>query len=391
MRRSAALRRFSTRGVPMASVSQSSGDALSVRWSDGHRSEYHNVWLRTNCASNTNATQQQINSATSFGLRPSVAEALIAEDGGQLHVEWLGQSGKSHTSLYDGEWLRRYAHDDAGTAPPAAAARAPQLATMEYSAVVETDAGLQAWLHVLATEGICVVQGAPGEADAVGRLGERIAPLSHAFQYGETWDVRTTTEPTNVAYTSEALPLHMDLPYYESPPGIQLLHCLRFDESVAGGASTFADAHAVAEELRKHDPAAFETLCRVPATFHKRNLDRAVPTIMQRQRPHVQLSSRGAVEAVFWSPPFEGPLQVRFADVAPYYRAYAAFEALLHEAEHVRIRMREGEIVTFNQRRILHGRDGFVQEAGGTRHLRGAYVNIDDFVCRYNVLERAGI
>ena len=39
----------------MTSVAPSSGDTLSVHWSDGRRSQYHNVWLRTNCASNTNA------------------------------------------------------------------------------------------------------------------------------------------------------------------------------------------------------------------------------------------------------------------------------------------------------------------------------------------------
>ena len=32
----------------------------------------------------------------------------------------------------------------------------------------------------------------------------------------------------NVAYSSAALGLHMDLAYYESPPGYQFLHCLRY-------------------------------------------------------------------------------------------------------------------------------------------------------------------
>ena len=33
--------------------------------------------------------------------------------------------------------------------------------------------------------------------------------------------------PNDIAYTGEKLSLHMDLLYYESPPGLQLLHCLR--------------------------------------------------------------------------------------------------------------------------------------------------------------------
>ena len=57
--------------------------------------------------------------------------------------------------------------------------------------------------------------------------------------------------------------------YYESPPGLQLLHALRFDESVVGGESTFMDSHAIANELRHRDPEAFHVLTRVPATFQK--------------------------------------------------------------------------------------------------------------------------
>ena len=39
----------------------------------------------------------------------------------------------------------------------------------------------------------------------------------------------------NIAYTGEPLASHMDLCYYESPPGLQLLHCLAFDGGVEGG------------------------------------------------------------------------------------------------------------------------------------------------------------
>ena len=61
----------------------------------------------------------------------------------------------------------------------------------------------------------------------------------------------------------------MDLCYYESPPGLQLLHCLRFDESIAGGESTLIDAFAVARALRRSQPRAFADLARIPATSLK--------------------------------------------------------------------------------------------------------------------------
>ena len=51
----------------------------------------------------------------------------------------------------------------------------------------------------------------------------------------------------NLAYTTEALGPHMDLCYYESPPGLQLLHCMRNDDGVVGGESLLIDAFSVAE------------------------------------------------------------------------------------------------------------------------------------------------
>lgn len=52
----------------------------------------------------------------------------------------------------------------------------------------------------------------------------------------------------------------MDLVYYESPPGLQLLHCTRFDEEVQGGASTFLDCFEMAEVRRGASPHAVCTL-----------------------------------------------------------------------------------------------------------------------------------
>ena len=191
----------------------------------------------------------------------------------------------------------------------------------------------------------------------------------------------------NIAYTSVHLKNHMDLAYYESPPGFQLLHALRFDESVRGGESTFVDVFAVAEAFRRRHPKHFATLCRVPATFMKRHLTREKATMLEYQRPHIQVNHRDEVVAVHWSPPFEGPLRVAFHEVMPYYDAYRLFHELVEGREHCyEFKLSEGDTVIFNQRRVLHGRRQFTPCSDGVRHLQGTYLNIDDAICRYNVL-----
>ncbi|KAK3097000.1 hypothetical protein FSP39_005502 [Pinctada imbricata] len=68
----------------------------------------------------------------------------------------------------------------------------------------------------------------------------------------------------------------MDLLMYESPPGIQFLHCLEFDPSVEGGETTFTDLYAVAEEFRRTYSEHFIILCRVPLTFERIHATRFV-------------------------------------------------------------------------------------------------------------------
>ena len=195
----------------------------------------------------------------------------------------------------------------------------------------------------------------------------------------------------NLAYTSEAIGPHMDLCYYESPPGLQLLHCLQFDEDVSGGGSLLVDAFAVAEAVRAASPAAFQTLSTVPATFLKDHSRRDRPVLLSYQRPHLAVDPRDQrLTGVFWSPPFEGPLRGLPPDaVAAYYRAYRVLHDAIDAAPRWECRLRPGEMLVFNNRRMLHGRAAFESTAGGGRHLRGGYVNIDEFANSLNLLRRA--
>mmetsp|Transcript_13206 Transcript_13206/g.32095 ORF Transcript_13206/g.32095 Transcript_13206/m.32095 type:complete len:581 (-) Transcript_13206:441-2183(-) len=247
--------------------------------------------------------------------------------------------------------------------------------------------------------------------------------LSHGSLYGNTFHVRVgERHSNNVAYTSSALCPHQDLAYYESPPGIQLLHCAAMGRGVSGGESTLIDAMAAAHRLREIRPESFDCLVRCPATFVKQR-DGACMTY---RRPHIVLAEDGGeggggegtsrfdgeIVAVYWSPPFEGPVCLPPGQVDRYYEAYADFERMLngdsdtangtdnhdelsryaHEFtwEH---KLNPGEMLVFNNRRMLHGRCGFSAPDDASfdesqRHLVGCYTNIDDTLNSYRVLLR---
>ena len=86
-------------------------------------------------------------------------------------------------------------------------------------------------LELVQRDGIALVTGVPCRGGEVQRFAEQCvgAPVSHGLLYGAVFDVKDEPDPVNIAYTSLALAGHQDLVYYESPPGLQLLHCLRFD------------------------------------------------------------------------------------------------------------------------------------------------------------------
>ena len=69
-----------------------------------------------------------------------------------------------------------------------------------------------------------------------------------------------------------------------------------------------------------------------------------------------------------------------------FYSAFRAFEHIINRPELVlQTRLQPGDLVIFNNRRVLHGRTQF-DPTTGERHLRGSYIDLDAFRDRWRVL-----
>ncbi|TMW62878.1 hypothetical protein Poli38472_005496 [Pythium oligandrum] len=376
--------------VGLVSMDLMNRDFITLKWSDGHASQFHLLHLRTWCPCpecQHETGQRLVNSA-------DIPENLEINDmfvkGETLTVVW-GPDG--HKSTFTWDWLRENCYSasslDRRARDMTTKALAPgdEVPCVEYVEMMNSDEGLLKMLHQVVENGLTVVKNTPSNPGQVKTVAQRVATISHSFLYGDIFDVIAEQNPVNIAYTNHHLKHHLDLAYYESPPGFQLLHALRFDETVQGGESTFVDVFAATDELRRLHPQHFQTFCRVPATFRKHHLNRSNPAVMEYQRPHILLNHREEVVAVHWSPPFEGPLRVPFEDVQPYYEAYKVFHDIVEGGKFkVAFKLQQGDTVMFNQRRVLHGRNHFTVGSSGVRHLQGTYLNIDDALCRYNAL-----
>jgi alpha-ketoglutarate-dependent taurine dioxygenase len=348
-----------------------------------------------------------------------------------LQVTWQNATDQQITSRYDLDWLYQCQYDVTALAElklqtqiaTADICKDFALEQVDFQALsrLETrDRALEQLLRAVLDTGAAIVNDAPinneNEDGAVLDLAQWMAGgTSHNHLYGSTFHVRGVPDAHNVAYTNAALAPHQDLAYYESSPGFQLLHCIVPSTCNSGdGASTLIDAVAAARAFSKLAPDLFRVLTETPATFVKQRRD----ADMCYRAPHICLSGdTSSISRVRWSPPFMGPLCADASIVENYYVAYAAFELLVdteipvnenHPMEAIgaqlekelrdyamqhtwEYQLRPGQVLVFNNQRMLHGRRGFTQQnisGGANRHLIGCYTNMEETLNTYRLLRR---
>ena len=84
------------------------------------------------------------------------------------------------------------------------------------------------------------------------------------------------------------------------------------------------------------------------------------------------------------------PLRLAVAECRAFYAAYRRFGELLRErAFQLTTRLADGDLILFDNQRILHGRTGFAS-ARHPRHLRGCYLTRDSVYSQAALLQRLG-
>lgn len=124
------------------------------------------------------------------------------------------------------------------------------------------------WLTALCQDGMAILENPKfkNRADLMDEFIKSLFGFCRETHYGREFLVQNrVTDITNIAYLNGNLQLHTDLPYYESVPGVTVLHYLK--QSKAGGKSTLADGFQIAERIRQEDPSAFEILTTLPVNW----------------------------------------------------------------------------------------------------------------------------
>jgi gamma-butyrobetaine dioxygenase len=373
----------STANAPLQRVEATSEEALRVVFQGHAPMDYNLFWLRDHCPSGFHAqTHERTFDLLSLPDTLTVAHAAIDAQG-NLVVHWASDGHISHFSA-DWLWQRRPGHprhDPAQIAPtPWRTADWPQGPKRFLAAdILQTDSALQAWLVHTKQYGFSLVHGVGNDAQTGMQIAKRIGFLRET-NFGVSFEVRNKPDPNNLAYTAIELPLHTDLPNQELPPGFQFLHCLR--NEAQGGGSVLADGFALAQQLQHNDPQAFETLCTVQVPF--RFFD---PTADIRiSRPIITRDTQGAVTEIAYSAHIADLIGLRNEELGPWYRAYRSLMRLTRDDSYrLNLKMDTGDMLVFDNRRVLHGREAFDPNSG-QRHLHGCYVDRVEFDSRLRLL-----
>jgi gamma-butyrobetaine dioxygenase len=229
--------------------------------------------------------------------------------------------------------------------------------------------------------GFLLIHDTPTQADSILTMALRFG-FVRSTNFGAFFEVHSRPDSTDLAYRPVALGPHTDNPYRTPVPGIQLLHCLQNDTS--GGLSTLVDSLAVAEQVRAEDPQGFALLSRVPVRFEYRDAD----THLVAVKPMIELDGQGEMTGVHYSPRLDDMPLMSESDTRRYHGARRRLGSLFEDPRYeLRFRLEPGQMMMFDNNRVLHGRTAF-DPSEGHRQLQGCYIDRDGPRSRYRVLQR---
>jgi gamma-butyrobetaine dioxygenase len=200
--------------------------------------------------------------------------------------------------------------------------------------------------------------------------------------FGRIFEVYSRPGSNDLAYRPVPLGAHTDNPYREPVPGVQLLHCLV--NETTGGWSTLVDSLSVAEALQEEDPEGLQLLASTPVRF--RFID--VNEELIECRPIVQRDVNGRMTGVHYSPRLDYLPLLDSATTQRFHRARRRLSELFADPRfELRFPLRAGELMMFNNSRVLHGRTAYDPNEG-RRHLQGCYIDLDGPRSLYRTLGR---
>lgn len=365
------------RTTPRILNAHRAADGVEITLRGGASGVFPWFWLRDHAEDEASLDPQTLQRRVdTFALDASLEGAAIdvVDDGACLRIDWADGGAASnvgaellarmsdslHCERGSGEDKQLWSDGEQGRAGPA----------LRFADVVGTAEGLAECLERIHAWGYALVDGTPCNEAAGRQLFERFGYIRETL-FGGLWRLSAElSEHEDTAYSTSFLGPHTDGTYSHDAPGLQSFLCLEFDGS--GGESVLVDGFAAAAALRRESPEHFEILTRV--NVPGRYVEPGVSLLAER--PAIRLDARGEVVQVTFNNYDRAPFVLPASQMRAFYAAYRALhERISDRSSWLRIALRPGMALVFDNWRTLHGRLGYA----GKRVFCGCYHNREDF------------
>ncbi len=356
---------------------------FTITWADQTVAEIPFVWLRDNDPSELHPhTRERVFDLTSVDI--DVSPVSYQSDSEKLIVHW---PERPDASVYETDWLHTHrpgrSRHDASVVQHTlwdrdSVGRIPRAAVREC---MQSPGALKDALLTVKRLGLLIFEGLKDDPAA----GEEFADLigfKRKTNFGVMFDVISKPDPINLAYTAMALPLHTDLPNQEVIPGYQFVHSYR--NGASGGENVFADGFRICADLAEDQPQEFALLksVEIPWRFHDQACD------IRAHRPIISQRANGEFYGFVFNAHIADVPDMKSAVLYDFYAAYRNLMIRVRDPKYaIHCMLAQGEMVMFDNTRVLHGRAAF-DPASGDRHFRGYYIEKNEVDSRIRVLSR---
>ncbi|MBZ9661280.1 TauD/TfdA family dioxygenase [Mesorhizobium sp. ESP-6-4] len=258
-----------------------------------------------------------------------------------------------------------------------------RLGRFAFDAVVEDEAALFQSLRALCDHGIAMLTGVPAEPEATLRVAGRYGPVRET-SYGKVFDLISRPDARVAGETARAQIPHTDEPFRYSPPGFIFFHAIRTGAG-SGGTSLMVDGFQVAERMRTNSPELFDLLARHGVTFHR---EHAGDVFFSAEAHVISLDASGAVTGIRFNDRCLAPQTGAVDEIDGLIEALAELTRLICDpANQFRHQLQPGEVLVFDNQRVLHGRTEF-DPTLAVRHLRSCNLDRDGVHSAFRTLAR---
>jgi trimethyllysine dioxygenase len=351
-------------------------DGLAVEWTNNAQARFSYFWLRDNARDpvsfDSRSYQRELFTAMlPADIRPE--HAALAKNGSTIHIKW---PDLDDAVSYDGTFLAAYQQPTkTKDVPPPTLWDAGSLSHTAISIDFDhclADGGTAALLKRLADYGFALVTGCPLTRRSVTDITQKLGYVRETI-FGGLWEFEANADMADSAYTPKELRPHTDSTYSIDAPGLQMLLCLEYDAT--GGESIMVDGFAVAQKLRHDNPALYDALSRIEVT----GIYKGDGTILTASRPILRHHKDGTLQQVTFNNYDRETIMLAEPDMTQLYAGIRYLDQLFNDpAYQWRYQLKPGEMLIFDNWRLLHGRGAF----HGKRRMAGAYVNREDYLSR---------